>query len=41
MDSAGEFGLFQIIPKLRGLKNSLLFSVMILWVDEALLGCFH
>ena len=40
MDSAGEFGLFQIIPKLSGLKNSL-FSVMVLWVDEALLGCSH
>lgn len=41
MDRARKFGLFQITPKLNGLKNNLILSVMILWVDQAPLGSFH
>lgn len=41
MDRARKFGLFQITPKLNGLKNDLILSVMILWVDQAPLGSFH
>ena len=41
MDRARKFVLFQITPKLSGLENNLLLSVMIQWDDEAPLGSFH